>query len=295
MCLSYAFSAFTVLSKYDENTVVLCFDSIYWTAGVKPIIDCIYSGSTHLITTKRFAPEFQLYLIDKYKVNVLYNSPSELVVCLKYDRIHEMNLSYMRLIICYGTKMSNNLIADIKRHFPNASLTSAYGMTEIGLISASDNLLQNQGGEYLANGCMVKIIDEDGNRCGPNTNGEICIQSKYKFLGYLEDPETSAAAVDSEGFFRTGDIGHFDGNGLLFVVDRKKDAIILFYFDGIIFPSEIEKFLITIPDVVAACVVGIPVVLGAYLPAAVIVRKPKSSLSQNDVFNMVAGKNVNIK
>lgn len=164
-------------------------------------------------------------------------------------------------------------------------------MTEIGVVCQSSFKLQeNDGAGPLLNDCMAKIVDENGINCGPNENGEVCIKKRYKFLGYLDHPELSKAAVDDDGFIRTGDIGYFDTNGILYIKDRKKNCILnVFYFRGMILPIEIEEFLIAMPDIKEVCVVGVQITPGSELPAALIVRNPNSNLSQEDVFNAVAG------
>lgn len=142
-------------------------------------------------------------------------------------------------------------------------------------------------------GCTVKIVDSFGYRCGPGENGEICAKSKHQFLNYFDDPVATAEAVDSEGFFHTGDIGHFDTDANLIVEDRKKNVANVFFFENILVPSAIEECLIKLPGVLEICVVGIPLACGECLPAAVVIRNPDSKLERNDVFDAVAGEILN--
>lgn len=86
---------------------------------------------------------------------------------------------------------------------------------------------------------------------------------------------------------KTGDIGHFDEDGNLYFVDRKKD--LLKYCNAHVSPSEIDTFLTETSDIKSACVVGIPDADSNDLPAAVIVRSEESKITENDVFNLVAG------
>lgn len=213
-----------------------------------------------------------------------------MVPCLKSDQINKTDLSSIKTICVFGCKLAPTLIPTINRYFHNAKCFSVYGMTEIGAIT--NKTIDTQGkssGEILCEGRVAKIVDVNGNRCGPNVNGEICTKLRGEFLGYLDDPEANAAAIDEEGFFRTGDIGHFDDSGILFIEDRKKNVITVYYFDGVALPSEMEECLIAVPNIQEVCVVGIPIQSGTDLPAAVVVRKPNSNLSRRDVFNVVAG------
>lgn len=270
--------------------MVLDIFSIHWTVGILVIIDTIHSGAMRIITEQPPSPTLQLHLIEKYKVNFLSAVPFDLIAYLKSEMIHKMDLSHMKRIISYGSKLPCKLVAQFNHHFPNASVISSYGLTEIGEVSlcyldAKDEI----GEERLVDGCVAKIVDSNENRCGPNMSGEIRIKKKYQFAGYFKDPIATEAAVDDEGFFRTGDIGYFDDNGILYIGDRMKNVINLFYSDGILIPAEVEEVLIKLSDIKEVCVVGIQITSGACLPAAVVVRQPNSTISQHDVYNTVAG------
>lgn len=218
-----------------------------------------------------------------------------MATCLKSDFIDKSDFSCVKRIIFYGAKVPNSFVADIKRYFRNADVMTLYGTTETGLIA--DNVVNPQSqtsninGARLFDGNMAKILDNFGNHCGPNVDGEICIKAKYPFISYFNDPVTTAAAIDAEGFFRTGDIGHFDDDCKLYLVDRKKNVGNVFYFENILVPSTVEECLINLPGVLDVCIVGVPVGCGECLPAAAVVREPNSNLDRNDVFNAVAGKN----
>lgn len=277
-------------TTYNSNNVFYCPDSIYWAIGLKPITDSIQSGATRIITTP-FTPDIPLQLIDKYKVSIFPVATYDLIACLKSDLIQQVNLSTVQKIFVFGSKMPNNLVAEVYRYFPNAELISWYGTTEIGIISAGSYNIggNNDGGSELIDGSIAKIVDDDGNRCGPNVTGELCIKKKYTFNGYINDPVASASAVDDDGFYRTGDIGYFDDSGRLFLQDRKKNVLTLFYFDSILLPIELEECLINMAGVKEVCVVGVPIADGAVLPAAVIVPKSNVKLNQHEVFEKIAG------
>lgn len=255
------------------------------------ILACIKSGATRIITNKSYGPELQLKIMQKYAVTTLYSGIFQLIACVKNELISKTNLSNVNHIYSYGAKVPFSLVTDAKRFFPNAKLTSFYGMTELGIVSQCP---WEQSGNFIAgrivDNCIAKIIDENGENCGPNVNGELCVKKTYKFLGYLDDAILNAAAIDSNGFMKTGDIGYFDDNGILCIKDRKKNSILnVFYFRGMILPAEIEECLNGLADVEQVCVVGVPATAGSELPAAVIVLKANSQLNQRDIYNIVAG------
>lgn len=249
------------------------------------------NGVVRIITAKPFTPEFKLQLIEKYKINTLANSTSKLISSLKAECIKNMKFTTVKKFYLYGVKVPGNLVTEASQHFPNAVFFTVYGMTEVGGISATyiDANSDTKCGR-LVPGTIVKIIDDKGMRCGPNVAGEICVIRENQFSGYFHDSEANSIAVDSEGFFRTGDNGYFDDDGNLIFGERLKNIMRIYYFRAVLIPSEIEDFLLQMPDIIEVCVIAIPVTVSAGLPAAVIVKKSDSKLNQHDVFNAVAGK-----
>lgn len=294
--LSYGYFASEIIQSSEALTtkasdVILCFDSIYWAVVLIFVLRCIKNGSTRIITTKPYSPKLMLNLIEKYKISILWTIPFHFVASLKSDFITTQDISSVQKIVLYGSKIPSNLSAELNRYFPNVSIYSRYGMTEIGGVCEGpfDHRTNISTLRLVYDCTAVMIVDSSGNRCGPNINGEICIQKKYRFLGYLNDPKANEVAVNKNGFFKTGDIGHFNAYGTLVIEGRKKNTINVFYFDCLILPAEIEQNLITFADIRDVCVVGIPIMAGFSLPAIVIVRNDGSNISQRDVYNIVSG------
>lgn len=268
--------------------VMLSFSSLYWLTGWLTLLSGMINGSTRIITTQPFNPELQLEFIEKYRVTFVLNSPHHLTTLLKCDRLHETDLSSVKYSLVGGAKCSFHVQTELSSLMPNGKVYAAYGLSEAaGLISMNSSDKDAIG--QLANGFSVKIIDDDGNRCGVGEDGEICFKGNYKFLGYYGNQQATDEVLDADGFFLTADIGHFDDVGNLYIVDRKKDLIKYCGFQ--ISPSQIEAQLIQSPDIKAVCVVGIPDDNNATeLPAAIVVRCDKSNITQERVSEMVAGK-----
>lgn len=286
--MQYNTELFTEFTVYDSNNVMYCPDDIYWAIGMQQLFNCIHSGATHIITTV-FTPETPLQLIDTYKITILPIAAYDLIACFKTNLIRTVDLSSVRKIIVYGGHMPLDSINQVNQYMANAKILVLYGMTEIGLISTYNRNESKGGGGIIADGFTIKIIDEDGNRCGPNELGELCLKKERTFRGYLDDPKATASALDDEGFFKTGDIVYIDDKGRLFIKDRKKNVLTLFYFDDMVLPFELEKCLLNMSGVKEACVVGVPIAGVASLLAAVIVRDSSSNLSEQDVFDRIAG------
>ena len=102
----------------------------------------------------------------------------------------------------------------------------------------------------------IKLLDDDGNEVAVGESGEICAKGPQVMRGYWEKPEANAAAFTADGYFRTGDVGMFDQRGLLKIVDRKKDMVLVSGFN--VYPNEIEAVASACAGVAECACVGVP-------------------------------------
>lgn len=274
---------FNVVHSCDT---LLAFSSLYWLSGWDVLLLGMLNGGTRIITTETYTPELQLRLIEKYNVTFAWNAPHHLVLMLKSDRLHRTNLSSLKFQLVIGGKTPYQVQTEFNAKLPNGKVYVCYGLSEAaGIVTVNVNNKDAVG--QLLNCYSVKIIDDDGKRCGINEDGEICVKSYFKFLGYYGNSMATEELFDQDGFILTADIGHFDEDGDLFVVDRKKDLIKYCNFQ--ISPSQIEAYLLESLDIKAVCVIGIPDKTAGELPAAFVVRNEKSNITETVIFDMVAG------
>lgn len=269
------------------HEVTFCFSSLYWLSGVQALLLGILESSTRLITTDSFSPESMLHLIQKHKVTSLFSGSFQMVLTLKCAEKQITDLTSVERWFCGGSKISNEITIAVQNYIPNGLVLVVYGMSELfGSITVKLCDGKNESVGQLVGGTTVKIVDENGNRLGVGQDGEVCVKNVYKFAGYYGDRVSTDALYDTEGFLQTGDIGHFDGDGSLYLVDRKKD--ILRYREHTISPSEIENFLSNRPEIESASVVGITDSSSNDLPAAVVVRQRGSTITEAEINNMIA-------
>jgi long-chain acyl-CoA synthetase len=127
----------------------------------------------------------------------------------------------------------------------------------------------------------VKLLDESGLEVGIGAAGEICVKGPQVMRGYWQQPEANAAAFTDDGFFRTGDIGTFDAEGFLRIVDRKKDMILVSGFN--VYPNEIEAVATACPGVVECACIGVPDERTGEAVKLFVVKAPAAVLSDADV------------
>lgn len=230
-----------------------------------------------------------LQLIERYKITFVMSAPYQILTALKTSAVNTTDLTSVTRWITAGSKMPLDASVKLSEYIPNVFACSGYGMTELGgFLTLNYPFVERDCVGKVTSGSQIKIVDDSGNRLGVDESGEICVKMDMNFRGYYGNKEATDALYDSEGFVKMGDIGFFDADGLLHVTDRKKDF--LKYCNYMISPSEIEEFLIGHPDVASVCVVGIKDRVVDDLPAAVIVRKAKATITEQEISEMVEKK-----
>ena len=181
------------------------------------------------------------------------------------------------------------LKAEILRRWPGA-LVEFYGMTEGGgtcvLVRARTSRQAAYGGS-AGPGHDIRLIDDRGREVAAGATGEVVGHSRGMMTGYHRQPEQTAAAVwfDASGkrFIRTGDIGRFDEDGFLVLLDRKKDMIISGGFN--VYPSDLEAVLRRHPDVADVAVVGVASERWGETPVAFVVLRPEASATGDELLH----------
>jgi long-chain acyl-CoA synthetase len=127
----------------------------------------------------------------------------------------------------------------------------------------------------------VILMDEEGRTVGLGEPGEICVKGPQVMRGYWNKPEANAAAFTADGYFRTGDVGCFDAQGFLKIVDRKKDMIIVSGFN--VYPNEIEAVVTDCPGVAECACIGVPDEKTGEAVQLFVVATPAAALTEADV------------
>ncbi|SEG92414.1 long-chain acyl-CoA synthetase [Thermomonospora echinospora] len=163
----------------------------------------------------------------------------------------------LRYVTSGAAPLPRESLEEFERRVPGAQILEGYGMTETSAVS----VVNRPGARKVGSvgrplpGYRITIRDEQGGELPAGRDGEICIRSRCLMKGYWRAEEATASAV-VDGELRTGDIGHLDEDGHLFIVDRKKDLIIRGGFN--VFPRDVEDALMEHPEVTMAGVVGRP-------------------------------------
>ncbi|XP_058818604.1 uncharacterized protein LOC131681669 [Topomyia yanbarensis] len=288
VCLSHALCVANMTNVWScfESDRVLCLSSLYWISGIGTLLTATAAGSTRIITTERYTAGMMIGLTEQYRVNVIFFPPSHALGILNESTIGMADFSSLRLVICGGGPVSAGLKRSFEMYLSNGQFVVVYGMSELGGVGSISEVAYKDGSVgVLSNEVKAKVVDDDGNLVDFGEQGELLVKKPYVFMEYLGNPESTEEMLDAEDWVHTGDIASIDEDGLLFIVDRKKD--IIKYAGYQISPTEIENVILQVPGVVFVCVVGIPVP-GNDLPAALVVKSTGSEVSENDIVDAVS-------
>ena len=226
------------------------------------------------ILMRWFDPASWVKLAEEHRVQVSALVPS-MIQMLLGQPLEKADLSELTFISSGASPLAEEVRREFEARVPSAMIYEGYGCTESAtLISSNPYGARRVGSVGLpVAGCEVSIQDDSGAELPAGQDGEICVRSPGVMTGYWRSEDTSALAG---GWLHTGDIGHLDADGYLYVVDRKKDLILRGGFN--VFPRDVEDVLLAHPAVALAGVVGRPDVrLGEEVVAFVSLRPDASA------------------
>jgi acyl-CoA synthetase (AMP-forming)/AMP-acid ligase II len=278
---------------YDADAVTLVATPLYSNTTLVSVIPTLAWGGT-LVLMAKFDAERFLQLSEAHRAT------HAMLVPVQYRRLMDrpdfdgFDLSSYRLKFCTSAPFAASLKADVLKRWPGG-LVEFYGMTEGG---GSCMLLAHDHPDKLATvgrpmpGHDMRVIDEDGVELPPGAVGEVVGRSASMMVGYHNQPgktrEAEWFSPDGLRYIRTGDVGRFDEDGFLTLMDRKKDMIISGGFN--IYPSDIEHELHQHPAVAEAAVIGVPSDAWGETPVAYVALKPGADASPEDVKAWVNGR-----
>jgi long-chain acyl-CoA synthetase len=223
------------------------------------------------ILMRWFDPAGWVKLAEEHRVQFSALVPS-MIQMLLGQPLEKADLSELTWIASGAAPLAEEVRREFEARVPSAMIYEGYGCTESATLISSNSYGARRVGSVgrPAAGCEVSIQDDGGAALPAGQDGEICARSPGVMSGYWHAPD-SASTVLAGGWLHTGDIGHVDADGYLYVVDRKKDLILRGGFN--VFPRDVEEVLVAHPAVAMAGVVGRPDVrLGEEVVAFVSLR-----------------------
>jgi acyl-CoA synthetase (AMP-forming)/AMP-acid ligase II len=264
------------LQGYGPDAVTLIATPLYSNTTLVSFFPSVTLGGTAVLMAKFDAARY-LTLAEKNRVTHTMLVPVQYQRLMAHPDFDRYDLSSFRMKLCTSAPFAANLKAEILRRWPGG-LVEYYGMTEGGgtcILAAHEHADKLATVGTPAEGHDMRLIDEAGYEVARGEIGEVVGHSPAMMSGYHRQPEQTREAEwyapDSKRFIRTGDIGCFDADGFLTLMDRKKDMIISGGFN--VYPSDLEAVLIGHPSVVEVAVVGVASGRWGETPVAFVVKR----------------------
>jgi acyl-CoA synthetase (AMP-forming)/AMP-acid ligase II len=227
-----------------------------------------------------FDPTSALASIASERLTGAWLAPVMLSSILTHPDRFRHDVASLRWVIGGGERTPEQRIRAFSEFFTEGRYIDGYGLTE----TCGGDTLMEEGREIEKIGSTgrvlahveIEIRDEEGRTLPPGETGEICLRGPKVTRGYWTDPEKTAASFFGD-WFRSGDIGHLDAEGFLYLTDRKKDMIISGGEN--IASSEVERVVYQLPQIQEAAVIGVPDPRWGERPVAIVVFQPGQSLT----------------
>lgn len=265
-------------------------------AGVHQLVQVARAAKTILLPSEKFDVAEAWRLVEHWRVTNLFTVPTITKLLAEHPSVDSFDHSSLRYVIYAGAPMYRE---DQKRALAKLGkvLVQYFGLGEVtGNITVLPPALHEpEDGPHVKlgtcgferTGMMVEIQDDTGREVAPFETGEICVAGLAVFAGYYNNPDANAKAFRN-GWFRTGDLGHMDEQGFVYITGRASDM----YISGgsNVYPREVEEKALQHPDIVEVAILGVPDPMWGEVGVAVCVARPGAQMSEKDIIAFLDGK-----
>ena len=262
---------------------------LFHVGGLNNLVTPGIKAGCTLVLHAKFEPAASFDAIESEGITLTVLVPAQLDMMMASPRWAGADFSGLRMITTGSTIVPRHVIDAV--HAKGVPLVQVYGSTETSPIAVylkADEAMKKPGSTgRVGKHCRMRLVDKHGRDVAPGETGEIWIKGGNVMSGYWKAPQATAAVLE-DGWFRSGDMGHLDEDGYLWVDGRSKDMIISGGEN--IYPAEIENILIESPDIAEASVIGKPDPRWGEIVVAVVVPKSGHQVARDQVLGMLEGR-----
>lgn len=265
-------------------------------AGIHQLVQAARAVKTILLPSERFDVAEAWGLVEKWKVTNIFTVPTITKMLVEHPSVDQFDHSSLRYVIYAGAPMYRE---DQKRALAKLGkvLVQYFGLGEVtGNITVLPPALHEpEDGPHVKigtcgferTGMQVQIQDDQGREVSAFETGEICVCGPAVFAGYYENPEANAKSFRN-GWFRTGDLGHMDAEGFVYITGRASDM----YISGgsNVYPREVEEKLLQHPALVEVAILGVPDPMWGEVGVAVCVTRDGAPVNEAEIIAFLDGK-----
>ncbi|WP_046301290.1 long-chain fatty acid--CoA ligase [Mycobacterium sp. UM_Kg27] len=268
----------------SQHDVSLVCAPLFHIGGLNVTTLLTLQKGGRIVLMPTFDPAEALRLLAEERVTTMFGVPAMFLFMSHRPEFADTDLSSVRSFVYGGAPVPEPLIRRYaERGIPFAQ---GYGLTEtapLALVLRTDEVGVKIGaaGNQVLPLSDVRLVDLENQPVPAGTRGEICVRGPQVMAGYWRNPEATAAVIDGEGWFHTGDIGQADDEGYVWVLDRVKDMVISGGEN--VYPAEVEDVLYGHPAVAEVAVLGTPHEKWGEAVTAVVVLRPGATLELDEL------------
>jgi acyl-CoA synthetase (AMP-forming)/AMP-acid ligase II len=265
-------------------------------AGIHALAQVARGAKTVLMNGERLDPEEAWRLVETWRVTNMFTVPTIVKMLTEHPSVDEYDHSSLRHVIYAGAPMYRQdqkhalgkLGKVLVQYFGLGEVTGNITVLPAELHEVADGPDVKVGTcGYERTGMQISIQDESGRELAVGKTGEICVCGPAVFAGYYNNPDANAKAF-RDGWFRTGDLGHVDNEGFLYITGRASDM----YISGgsNVYPREIEEKMLTHPAIAEVAIFGVPDERWGEVGLAVCVLCPEARINERELLAWLEGK-----
>jgi long-chain acyl-CoA synthetase len=288
----------TTIDPTGKNASLLTSPLFHVSGCHSGLVVGMLAGIKIVIPVGKFEPDKAMQLIQDEKITVWATVPTMVWRVVEHPARDQYDLSTVTAVAYGGSPSAAELQKRIHETFPNVKSTSnAYGLTEsssaVTVNSGKDNAERPDSVGRPLPVIEIKIVDADGSEVPVGATGEVWVRGPHIMPGYWNKPDATRETITEDGWLKTGDVGHVDDEGFLYITDRAKDMIIRGGEN--VYCVEIENRLIEHPKIAEAAIIGVPhPTLGEEVKAVVRVEDGES-MTEDEVRQWVGETLANFK
>ena len=256
-----AYDAWTSVIGLREGDRYLIVNPFFHSFGLKAgILACLITGAT-MVPHAVFDVDTVMQRVVEERISMLPGAPTIYQSILDHPQVREFDMSTLRLAVTGAASVPVELIHRMRAELSFETIVTGYGLTEATGIATMcrhdddpETIAQTDGRPIP--GVEIRLVTPVGDEAALGEPGEVLVKGFNLMKGYLDDPESTAEAIDEHGWLHTGDVGVLDAGGNLTITDRIKDMFIVGGFNA--YPAEIEEIMAGHDLVDQVAVVGVP-------------------------------------
>jgi len=238
------------------------------------------------VVTEAFDPTLSAQLVDKHQVTLMASFPPVLTMLLEARQASGANWDSLRYVLGLDAPDTiQRLLTETKAEF-----WTGFGQSETSGVVTLCNVMERPGSAGRSvPGVQVACLNETGEEVPAGEPGEIAVRGPLVFAGYWRDPDATDY-TSRHGWHHTGDVGKFDADGFLYYVGRKPEKELIKSGGENVYPVEVERIILELPEVKAVCVIGVPDEKWGEAVKAVVELVPGETLSELQIVDAVASR-----